>query len=596
MADMKSFAPVLLPVAILLLGGCRQTARPQADPPNIVLIMTDDQGYGDLGVTGNPLIRNPHLDRLASGSARMESFYVSPVCAPTRASLMTGRYNYRTRVVDTWLGRAMLEPEEETLAEILKKAGYATGIFGKWHLGDNYPMRPQDQGFEEVLVHRGGGIGQPSDPPGGENRYTDAVLFHNGQAIQTKGYCTDVYFESALEWIAQNQSEGKPFLAYLPTNAPHFPFHDVPAEHLEYYQAQDLSPSQFPQLKGHPLPGEWDSRDRLNRIFAMITNIDENVGRLVDKLQELGLTDNTIIVFMVDNGPNTRRYVAGMRGMKSEVYEGGIRSPFWVRWPARLTPISSDRIAAHIDVLPTLLEAAGVGLPPGLQIDGRSLLPLLQGETPDWPDRTIVLQGHRGNLPQRYHNFAARTQPWKLLNPSGFHSETLSSSPEFELYDMQEDPLEEHNLAGRRPEILLQMKAAYDSWFDSVSSSRPDNYAPPRIHIGSAAENPTVLTRQDWRSNPDFTAGWQRGSSGHWEVYVTRAAAYDLFLRFDPESEPGSVRLKIGDTELMQEIGAEAATCTFNGVDLPRGDTEIEAVLQHGTRLRGIHQLEVHQK
>ena len=593
---MKNRAPVLLPAVILLLTGCRETARPQADPPNIVLIMTDDQGYGDLGVAGNPLILTPHLDRLASGSAKMEFFYVSPVCAPTRASLMTGRYNYRTRVVDTWLGRAMLEPEEETLAEILKSAGYATGIFGKWHLGDNYPMRPQDQGFEEVLVHRGGGIGQPSDPPGGENRYTDTVLFHNGRPIQTKGYCTDVYFESALEWIAQTHSAGRPFLAYLPTNAPHFPFHDVPAELLEYYQAQDMSPSRFPQLEGHALPAEWDSRDRLNRIFAMITNIDENVGRLLAGLQELGLTENTIIVFMVDNGPNTRRYVAGMRGMKSEVYEGGIRSPFWVRWPARLTPTSSDRIAAHIDVMPTLLEAAGVPLPAGLHVDGRSLLPLLEGETPDWPDRTIVVQSHRGNLPQRYHNFAARTQRWKFLNPSGFHGETLSNSPEFELYDMQEDPLEEHNLAARRPEILQQMKAAYDSWFDSVSNSRLDNYAPPRIHIGSVAENPTVLTRQDWRSNPDFTPGWQRGSSGHWELYVTRAATCDFFLSFDPDPEPGSVRLQIGDAQLVQEIGAGAATCTFNGVELSEGDTRIEAVLQHRDKRRGIHQLEVRQK
>ena len=306
------------------------------------------------------------------------------------------------------------------------------------------------------------------------------------------------------------------------------------------------------------MPGEWDSRDRLNRIFAMITNIDENVGRLVDKLQELGLTDNTIIVFMVNNGPNTRRYVAGMRGMKSEVYEGGIRSPFWVRWPARLAPTSSDRIAAHIDVMPTLLEAAGVPLPPGLQVDGRSLLPLLEGEELEWPDRMIVVQSHRGNLPQRYHNFAARTQRWKLLNPSGFRNETLSSSPGFELYDMQEDPLEEQDLAGQRPEILLQMKAAYDSWFDSVSSSRPDNYAPPRIYIGTSNENPTVLTRQDWRSNPNFPAGWQRGSSGHWEVYVAGGGSLRLLLALSIPSRrreaPGS---RSGTRKWCSRLGPE---------------------------------------
>ena len=290
--------------------------------PNVVLIITDDQGYGDLGATGNPVIRTPHMDSLARDGASMRHFYVSPVCAPTRASLMTGRYNYRTRVVDTFVGRAMMDPGEITVAEMLRDAGYATGIFGKWHLGDCHPMRPQDQGFEEVLVHRGGGIGQPSDPPGGEGKYTDPVLFHNGRMVQETGYCTDVYFSRAMEWIAACRAARRSFFATIATNAPHGPFHDVPQALLEYYRKQDLRNEAFPQRTGHPLPAKCDE-DRRARIFAMISNVDDNIGRLLAQLDTLRIADNTIVIFMLDNGPNERRYVAGYRGQKSDVHAAG---------------------------------------------------------------------------------------------------------------------------------------------------------------------------------------------------------------------------------------------------------------------------------
>jgi arylsulfatase/arylsulfatase A len=208
--------------------------------------MTDDQGYGDLGATGNPIIETPNIDAMAGRSASMENFYVHPVCAPTRACLMTGRYNYRTRVVDTWVGRAMMEPEETTIAEILQQAGYATGIFGKWHLGDNYPMRPMDQGFGESLVHRGGGIGQPADPAGGEGKYTDPILLDNGKLKKFEGYCTDVYFDRAADWMSKCAAQKRNFFAYIPTNAPHGPFHDVPEDLLERYKKTDLSNNRFP--------------------------------------------------------------------------------------------------------------------------------------------------------------------------------------------------------------------------------------------------------------------------------------------------------------------------------------------------------------
>src|SRR5205085_6333036 len=243
--------------------------------PNIVLIMTDDEGYGELGVHGNPIIRTPNIDAMAKMSAVLPNFYVSPACTPTRASLMTGRYNYRTRAIDTFRGRAMMDTSETTIAEMLRGAGYATGIFGKWHLGDCYPMRAIDQGFEMALVHRGGGIGQPSDPPGAEDKYTDPMLFRNGEAEQCKGYCTDVYFTEGLKWADKAASGGKPFFLYLPTNCPHGPFGDVPQDKYEFHKQRKITAEQFPKTEGNPVPRNMDS-DTQARVQAMIEDIDDN--------------------------------------------------------------------------------------------------------------------------------------------------------------------------------------------------------------------------------------------------------------------------------------------------------------------------------
>ena len=291
------------------------------DRPNIVLIMTDDQGFGDFGFTGNPVIETPHLDALAERSVSIEEFYVSPVCTPTRASLMTGRYHLRTGAVDTYKGRAMMDTLETTLAEILQDAGYATGIFGKWHLGDNYPMRPQDQGFDEVLVHRGGGIGQSSDPQGGEGKYTDPILFHNGNEVQTRGYCTDVYFDSAMSWMSQVSDE-KPFFAYIATNAPHSPLHDVPRSWYEHYKGIIHSADQFPGSRETDLAKEFDA-DRLSRVYAMISNIDENLGRLIQWMEDADLRKDTLIIFLSDNGPDRRRLPGRPEGKENHHLRSG---------------------------------------------------------------------------------------------------------------------------------------------------------------------------------------------------------------------------------------------------------------------------------
>ena len=479
--------PFLLSICSALAVWATAATAPHDARPNIVLIITDDQGWAQLGSHGDPVLRTPHLDRLAAESVEMTRFYVSPVCAPTRAALLTGRYNYRTGVVDTYIGRAMMEPGEITIAEMVRDAGYRTGIFGKWHLGDNYPLRSIDQGFDESVVHRGGGIGQPSDPPAGSD-YFDPILFHNGEQKRYRGYVTDILVDEAIRWIGEGGD--RPFFAYVPTNAPHSPYL-VPDAYREPYAAQGLS-------------------DRDARIYGMITNIDDNVGRLLAHLVEQDLTNDTLVIFMTDNGPTTRLYHAGLRAQKGSVYENGIRVPFFVRWPARLAVQRIDALGAHIDLAPTLLAAAGIPSRPDIAFDGSNLLPLWEGSTEDsWPERTYFVQSHRGNAPEPYRAFAAVEQRYKLVQALSFSQPAQPDAP-LELYDLLDDPGETTDIAAHRPDVVERLTAAYDRWLAEVSASR--GYDPVRFAIGSDRQPHVTLTRQDWRM---VTAdGWGREPGG----------------------------------------------------------------------------------
>jgi arylsulfatase A-like enzyme len=565
------------------LGGGLVAAAAQPNRPNVVVIITDDQGHGDLGIHGNPKIHTPHLDQLGRESVRIDRFYVMPVCAPTRACLMTGRYNYRTRVVDTYMGRAMMDPLEVTLAEMLGTAGYRTGIFGKWHLGDNYPMRPIDQGFQEALVHKGGGIGQASDPPGGTS-YFDPILQHNGRAERKKGYCSDIYTDAAIEFIEANRE--RPFFVYLAFNAPHVPL-EIAESYVQPYRDMHLSNDQFPS-PGHPIPKPLDP-EYTARVYGMVTNIDDNVGRLMAALDERGLARDTIVVFLTDNGPWGVRYVSGMLDMKTSVHEGGIRVPCFIRWPAALAGNRViDRIAAHIDLTPTILEACGVPRPEGIAFDGKSLLPLLKGDAPNWPDRTLFFQWHRGDVPERYRAFAARSQQYKLVRPE---PATRSSQPlekTFELYDMAADPYEIRNIAEEHPDIVAQLRAAYDRWFDDVSSTR--GYDPPRIALGAPQENPAVLTRQDWRGPG---AAWTPDAAGYWETDVARPGRYTITLHFLPRPEASTVRLAMGGVSLQHDLDPRAAEWTFERVTLPAGPCRLEPSVARGATTTGVLWVEV---
>ncbi|HID07217.1 MAG TPA: N-acetylgalactosamine 6-sulfate sulfatase, partial [Armatimonadetes bacterium] len=392
-------------------------------------MITDDQGYGDLGCHGNPVIQTPNLDWLHAHSTRLTNFHVDPLCSPTRAALMTGRYSCRVGVWATILGRSLLRREEATMADIFAANGYRTGIFGKWHLGDNYPFRPQDRGFQEVLVHGGGGIGQTPDFWG--NDYFDDTYWHNGRPEAFKGYCTDVFFDAALKFIEANRDH--PFFAYIATNAPHSPFH-VPEKYAEPYLKMGV-----PQHRA--------------RFYGMITNIDENVGRLLTRLRECGLEGDTIVIFTTDNGtsagydPRTGDgYNAGMRGIKGSAYDGGHRTPCFIRWAGELQEgrdISS--LTAHFDLLPTLIELCGLENPERIQFDGISLVPLLTGAVRDLPDRTIIVHTQQIDHPQKWRTCAVMTNRWRLVNGG-------------ELYDMTIDPGQEKNVANQYQDVVKELR------------------------------------------------------------------------------------------------------------------------------------------
>lgn len=542
--------------------------------PNIVLVMSDDQGYGDLSCHGNPVLETPNLDRLASRSCQMGAFYVQPVCAPTRAALMTGRVPQRTTAIDTWIARAMLATEEITIAERLKEHGYATGIFGKWHLGDCHPMRPIDQGFDTAVIHLGGGIGQPSDLEGGERKYTDPVLSRNGEREQFQGYCTDIFFDEALAWMSEQQD---PFLCVITTNAPHGPYHDVPPALYEKYTSLDVSAAGA------------DNDDRMAREFAMIENIDQNVGKLVAGLEAMGETNNTLVIFLHDNGPQWERYNGGLRGIKGSVYDGGIRTPLFACWPGEIPPgVRTEAVGQHVDLVPTILEAAGA--PAANDIDGTSLMGVFRNQDDGNFDRSIVVQSHRGDVPVAWHNAMIRRGDWKLVNASGFGKELEVAPLNLELFNVRDDPGETTNRAQEHPELVKELTEEYEAWYQDVGANDPANYIPPAISIG-AIQEPVILTRQDWRRKAK--GGWWNGrGDGRWRVEVMDPGPYRVRVRFLPKQpSPEHVRILMDGNELASQGVQGGGDVVFGSVELPTGIGHIEVPLRDSKGTYGAYQV-----
>lgn len=517
-------------------------------PPNVVLVVTDDQGYGDLGCHGNPVLRTPNLDVLYRRSARLTDFHVGPTCAPTRASLMTGRYCNRTGVWHTIMGRSLLRRDEVTMADVFAACGYRTGIFGKWHLGDNYPYRPQDRGFHEVLIHGGGGVGQTPDAWG--NDYFDDTFLHNGAPEKFSGYCTDVWFDGAIRFIEDNRD--RPFFAYLATNAPHSPYR-VPERYSRPYRDKDVPNADF---------------------YGMIANIDENVGRLLDRLKSLALEDNTIVIFMTDNGTaagflRDKGFNAHMRGTKGSEYDGGHRVPCFIRWPAGGLDGGRDvsRLTSHIDLLPTLIELCKLPSPAGVTFDGASILPLLKANEGRWPDRVVVTDSQRIERPQKWRQCAVMTDRWRLVNGR-------------ELYDISADPGQKNDVSREHAEVVRELRDAYEKWWLDVSV-RFDAYCD--IVIGSDKENPSSLTSHDWHEadpSPWNQTHILQGveANGFWTVEVERAGEYEFSLRRWPKEAdtpihaaiPGGraiqatrARLEIGQIRLETPVSEYAKEAVF---------------------------------
>ncbi len=539
--------------------------------PNVILIMTDDQGYGDLGCHGNPVLETPNLDALHADSVRFTDFHVSPFCTPTRAALMTGNHPGYTGAYRTSSGRTMMHPDEKTVAHLFAENGYATGMVGKWHLGDNAPHRPQDRGFQEVVWHRCGGIGQASDHWG--NDYFDDTYERNGKFEKFEGYCTDVWFREGIRFMEENREH--PFFLYLALNAPHGPYL-VPKEWAAPYQ-------------GNPEVANAN-------FYGMIANIDHNLGILRRRLTELGLAGNTILIFMTDNGTAggarfrgldseaLAGYNAGMRGKKSSIYEGGHRVPFFIHWPkgGLAGGRDIDTLAAHIDVLPTLADLCGLPVSDDYRPDGVSLKPLLDGADEAWARDHHIVQFHGGagatSLPsQPFETTVVMTERWRLVNSDGQ-----------ELYDIEADPAQRRNVADQHPEVVARLRALYDPFWEQVSP----RLTPVRIDLGNPADNPTVLCSQDWYL-PTGNPPWNFGAinklpkvTGPWMVEVKQAGRYRITLRQFPKEAGRPVvaeraRIEIAGVTAEQAVEADSRAVVFE-IDLPAGPTELVTWLYDG--------------
>lgn len=477
--------------------------------PNVILILTDDQGYGDLSCHGHPVLRTPALDHLHAESVRLTDFHVAPMCTPTRGALLTGQHCLRNGAMATSLGRHLLRREFPTLADHFRTAGYRTGLFGKWHLGSSYPYRPMDRGFEEALYHQGHSFVGVDAYWNGD--YYDPWVLHNGELEQEQGYCTDLWFNRAMEWMSGCRSEGRPFFTYLATNVPHFPM-----------WIEDQYKEDFRTLAEV-------ARDDTPGFYGMIVELDENMARLDEFLVREGLKENTILLFLTDNGHAggaLEVYNAGMRGGKCSRYEGGHRVPCFIRWPGGglRSPGDLPTPACGEDLLPTLLDLCGIPLRE--PVDGTTLRPLLEGDDAHLADRKFVVQYFQGSVDKE--DACVVWKKWRLVYGK-------------ELYDLASDPGQERDVAQAHPEVVAEMKAFYDRWWDGVRE-RLHEFSP--LHVGSAAEPETKLTSAEWMDvradgtgNPRTLAAKAKGDTrrgGAWKLHVEQTGRYRIELRRYP--------------------------------------------------------------
>ncbi|MFO1483797.1 MAG: sulfatase-like hydrolase/transferase [Verrucomicrobiaceae bacterium] len=514
--------------------------------PNVLLIITDDQGYGDFSIHGNPHVQTPNIDQLGRSGVQFERFYVNSFCAPTRAALLTGRWPLRTGCHGVTHNREAMRSSEVTIAEAFKGAGYRSACIGKWHNGEQYPFTPAGQGFDDVFGFNNGHW----------NNYFDATLLRGSKYEATKGYISDVLTGEAIKFISANQQQ--PFFCYLAYNAPHSPY-QVPGKYFDKFRAKGFD-------------------ETVSAFYGMCENLDDNVGRLLAHLDELKLAENTIVLFLTDNGgtAGVKTYNAGMRGGKTSVHEGGSRVPLFMRWPAaKWTPHVAKPIVSHIDVLPTLLDLCGVKKPEGPRFDGISLRPLLEGKEDTWPERTLFT--HNPIDETNKYPGAVRTQTHRLVREikgkSGGSSAVNNDdgATPWQLYDMQADPGQKNDIAKANPELVKKLAAKYDAWFADISHYGLQRFPLP---VGREEQNPVELhAPQSFFDQPlhfasgpgfanDWLTNWTDAKAKVWfEIEVTKAGDYDLELAYAcPSADAGSkLRVSIGDQALETTLPAAQA-------------------------------------
>lgn len=590
----------VLPYFLILISFLVISCSSTQEKPNVIIVITDDQGYGDIAAHGNPWIKTPNMDKLWGESVRLTDYHVSPTCAPTRAALMTGRYNNRTGVWHTVTGRTLLRENEQTMAQVFKDNGYSTGMFGKWHLGDNYPRRPIDVGFQKAIFHGGGAIGNTNDY--WDNDYFDDHYYDDGEYKPFEGYCTDVWFNEAKSFIDSKKEE--PFFCYIATNAPHGPLY-VEDKYSDQYKGDTLIPSP--------------------NFYGMITNIDENIGRLRAYLAEKELDKNTILIFMTDNGsaggaildgkrwnegfPTSIGFNAGMRGLKASPYDGGHRVPCFIHWPEGGLDKGRDfdGLTAHIDILPSLMEMCGLGRISDLKLDGLSIWKYISGKL-KWEKgkRTLIVDSQRVEEPELFRGSAVIQKNWRLVLGT-------------ELYDMKTDQGQRLNVAKMYPEKLNELQTLYKQWFEDVFS---DYKTRSFIQIGSEEAPSMVLSSHDWmevikadgtraakpggEDTPPFAHSIiRRGQlrNGYWDVDILNAGKYKLeLMRWPKEASrnikeeipastvpiPGgrpfsagkalnidNARLQIQDIDNIVAVTDEMKAASFS-VDLEKGKTRLQ--------------------
>jgi arylsulfatase A-like enzyme len=516
--------PQTIGAAWLALTLAGLTCDASAAKPNIVVILADDQGWGDLSVNGNTNLSTPHIDSLAKDGAVIDRFYVCSVCAPTRAEFFTGRYHPRGGVRGVSTGLERLNTNEQTIAQVFKRAGYATGAFGKWHNGSQWPYHPNARGFDEYYGFTSGHWGEYFDPP----------LEQNGKSVRGKGYIVNDFTDRAITFIEKNRSQ--PFFCYLPLNSPHSPY-AVPEENWKKFKDKSVA-----------LRARADQKEDLDVtrcVLAMCENIDENVGRVLQKLDELNLRENTIVIYFSDNGPESYRWNGGMKGRKDSLDEGGIRAPFLIRWPGKIKAGSRVKeIAGAIDLLPTLSTLAGISLKSDKPLDGKDISPLLLNSGQNWPDR-MIFSHHRGRV-------SVRTQQYRL---DGYGA----------LFDIAADPGQENDIAKSRPDVARKLSEAIEKWVEELlpggRDDRPFPVGYPEFPTTPLPARDGVpdgnVQRSSGAPNCSYFVNWRRPEdSVSWDIEVQTTGEYDVTIHYTcPEKDAGSnIQVSFGESKLTGRV------------------------------------------